>query len=265
MRDETGGSTAVRNFLMLKTIRVAGFAAAAAFLCAGNSAAASEATIQAQANPAAHAAAAAPVTPLETNAPAADAQQAVVPALPAPIADHSTADTALTPGRARPDRSEAIAPAPLPAPAAGVTAAAGTRRSLNDLVAEHAGADTSDEQFECLASAVYFESRGEPLEGQLAVAEVILNRVKSGRFRSTICDVVKQPSQFSFVRRGVIPAAPRHSAAWTRAVAIAHIAMQDLHDVTGEDSLFFHATYVSPAWGRPARRIARIGNHIFYR
>jgi spore germination cell wall hydrolase CwlJ-like protein len=130
-------------------------------------------------------------------------------------------------------------------------------------VAQHAAVETDDEQFECLASAVYFESRGEPLEGQLAVAEVILNRVASGRFRSTICDVVKQPSQFSFVRRGVIPEAPRGSAAWQRAVAIAHIALRDLADVTGDRSLFFHATYVNPGWGRP--RIARIGNHIFYR
>jgi spore germination cell wall hydrolase CwlJ-like protein len=136
---------------------------------------------------------------------------------------------------------------------------------LDDLVVEHAAAEIDDEQFQCLASAVYFESRGEPLAGQLAVAEVILNRVDSGRFRATICDVVKQPSQFSFVRRGVIPQPKRETAAWQRAVAVAHIAMNNLHDVTGDDSLFFHATYVNPNWGRPARRIARIGNHIFYR
>ena len=251
---------------MIKTIRAAGFAAAAAFLCTGNSAAA--ATTQDQVNPAAHAAAATPVTVLGTDAQAANADQATVPAPAAAVADHVTADTALTPGRARPDRPTATAPDPLagaePARApAGVTAAAGARRSLNDLVAEHAGAELNEEQFQCLASAVYFESRGEPLDGQLAVAEVILNRVKSGRFRSTICDVVKQPSQFSFVRRGVIPQPKRETAAWERAVAIAHIALNDLADVTGENSLFFHATYVNPGWGRP--RIAKIGNHIFYR
>jgi spore germination cell wall hydrolase CwlJ-like protein len=253
---------------MIKTIRAAGFAAAAAFLCTGNSTAA--ATAQDQVNPAAHAAAATPVTALGTDAPAATADQAIAPAPAAAVADHVTADTALTPGRARPDRLTATAPAsvaaaePVRAPA-GVTAAAaaGARRSLNDLVAEHAGAELDEEQFQCLASAVYFESRGEPLDGQLAVAEVILNRVKSGRFRSTICDVVKQPSQFSFVRRGVIPQPKRETAAWERAVAIAHIALNDLADVTGENSLFFHATYVNPGWGRP--RIAKIGNHIFYR
>jgi hypothetical protein len=260
---------------MFKTIRVAGLAAAAAFLCTGNSAAASQTDPQPQVSPALHAAAATPATPISTDTNATPIQQAPVQQAPlhqaiAPVefnmvAEHSTADTALTPGRARPDRSgsSAIAPAPIPAPSAGVTAAAGERRGLGDLVAEHAGAEIDDEQFQCLASAVYFESRGEPLDGQLAVAEVILNRVKSGRFRSTVCDVVKQPSQFSFVRRGVIPQPKRETTAWQRAVAIAHIAMNDLHDVTGESSLFFHATYVNPGWGRP--RIARIGNHIFYR
>jgi|GEM_PF-474723 len=251
---------------MFKTIRVAAYAAAAAFLCTANSAAASQAASEiSRANPAAQAAATAPATPLMIDAPIAAAEQAIIPAPAAIAAAPVDADTALTPGRVRPDRAGTVEAAPITARAPGVTAAAGERRDLDDLVAEHGAAPIADEQFECLASAVYFESRGEPLAGQLAVAEVILNRVKSGRFRATICDVVKQPSQFSFVRRGAIPEAPRHSAAWSRAVAIAHIALNDLHDVTGDNSLFFHATYVNPAWGRPARRIARIGNHIFYR
>jgi hypothetical protein len=258
---------------MLKTIRVAGFAAAAAFLCAANSAAAQDISADTQAAPAALAAET-PVTPTATNpssitpAPVliATPAPAEAAALPAPVAEQSKADGVVTPGRGRPDRQEAVAaPAPTATPNAGIVANAGLRRGLDDLVAEHAGVEVNDEQFQCLASAVYFESRGEPLAGQLAVAEVILNRVKSGRFRDTICDVVKQPSQFSFVRRGVIPTPARQSSAWERAVAIAHIALNDLHDVTGEDSLFFHATYVNPGWGRQSRRIARIGNHIFYR
>jgi len=230
---------------MFKTLRVAGIAAAAAFLCTGNAAAASDLN---PVDPAVHAAATTSVSPIAADAPFATPQAlAIVPA------DEQSLPS---PGRIDPERA-----APVQAPA-GVTAAA-EPRSLEALVEQHAAAEIADEQFECLASAVYFESRGEPLAGQLAVAEVILNRVKSGRFRSTICDVVKQPSQFSFVRRGVIPAAKRHTAAWSRAVAIAHIAMNDLHDVTGEKSLFFHATYVNPGWGRP--KIARIGRHIFYR
>jgi len=262
---------------MFKTIRVAGYAAAAALLCAFNSGASAQTTsAQPPVSPVAHATAAPPAASVETATPTiVPSPAAPAPVLPA-IADDSSADAALTPVRTtpdappaplrtRPDRQVEVTRASTPAsiPAPGITGVARADRDLEDLVARHAGADTSDEQFACLASAVYFESRGEPLEGQLAVAEVILNRVRSGRFRDTICSVVTQPSQFSFVRRGLIPQAPRHSAAWQRAVAIAHIALNDLHDVTGEESLFFHATYVNPRWGRP--RIARIGNHIFYR
>jgi hypothetical protein len=244
---------------MIKTFRVAGLAAAAAFLCSSPAAAAD----QAQVNPAVQAAAATPVTSLDLNTPTISADQAVVRTLPATTADQGNTATAL-PGRARPDRGSADA-APAAVPNGGVMAQAQVpaRRPLADLVAEHMGAENSDQQFQCLASAVYYESRGEPLEGQLAVAEVILNRVRSGRFRESICGVVTQPSQFSFVRGGAIPAAPRESAAWHRSAAIAHIAMNRLAEVTGDNSLFFHATYVSPNWGRP--RIAKIGNHIFYR
>lgn len=244
---------------MFKTFRVAAIAAAAALSCASPTAAAAEfgqVSLAARAAPA-------PISAVG-DAPLVNAERAVLTTLPAPVAETASADGAPTPAaepsRVRPDRLLA-SPTPLPTPNQGVTGHAG--RPLVELVAEHARSETGDEQFECLARAVYFESRGEPLEGQLAVAEVILNRVASGRFRATICDVVRQPSQFSFVRRGVIPEAPRESAAWQRAVAVAHIALQNLHDVTGENSLFFHATYVNPGWGRP--RIARIGNHIFYR
>ncbi|MBA3676075.1 MAG: cell wall hydrolase [Sphingosinicella sp.] len=137
-------------------------------------------------------------------------------------------------------------------------------RSLADLVAAHARIDVSDRELECLAGAVYFESKGEPLKGQLAVAEVILNRAGSGRFPKSICGVVTQKSQFSFVRGGRIPSIPRRSEAWRKAVAIAHIATNDLAKGSVGEALFFHARYVSPGWRR-LTRVASIGNHIFYR
>jgi hypothetical protein len=102
--------------------------------------------------------------------------------------------------------------------------AADRQRPLAELVAESATTDPRDAQAECLASAVYWESKGEPLAGQLAVAEVIINRAASGRFAPTLCGVITQRSQFSFVRGGRIPAPPRTAAAWRTAVAIAHIA-----------------------------------------
>ncbi len=137
------------------------------------------------------------------------------------------------------------------------------RRSLSQLVSDHAASNVDDEQTDCLARAVYFESKGEPLAGQLTVAEVIINRAKSGRFARTVCGVIRQPSQFSFVRGGVIPNPPRN-AHWRTAVAIARIAMQDLADGSAPRALFFHARHVSPRW-RNVTRVATVGNHVFYR
>lgn len=119
-----------------------------------------------------------------------------------------------------------------------------------------------DRDLECLATAVYFESKGEPLEGQLAVAQVILNRVDKGRFGRDICAVVKAPKQFSFVRGGQLPA-PRNMQQWETARAIAVIAAAEgWQDVVG-DATHFHAVYVDPRWR--LQRVAQIGNHIFYR
>lgn len=151
----------------------------------------------------------------------------------------------------------AVEPAPVAEPEKPV------RRSLAELVAEHSGTRTADDQHECLAGAVYFEAKGEPLHGQLSVAEVILNRARSGRFPASACGVVKQRGQFSFIRGGRFPAIARTSLAWKRAVAIAHIAVQDLADGPAPRALFFHAKYVSPRWR--LTRVAAVGNHIFYR
>lgn len=134
--------------------------------------------------------------------------------------------------------------------------------TLADLVRRHASTETADAEQRCLAIAVYYESKGEPLEGQLAVARVIMNRAQSGRFASTLCGVVRQPGQFSFVRGGSIPAA-RDSGNWRTAVGIAKIAQADLWNAKHEKALFFHAKRVAPGW-RMAR-MGSIGNHVFYR
>lgn len=135
--------------------------------------------------------------------------------------------------------------------------------SLADLVYENSASTTPDEESECLARAVYWESKGEPLEGQLAVARVIINRARSGRFASTLCGVVRQRSQFSFVHGGNIPAPPQGARDWQTAVAIARIAQANLAGCAASEALFFHARYVHPAWH--LTRIAALGNHIFYR
>ena len=137
-------------------------------------------------------------------------------------------------------------------------------RSLVDLIDLHDDRQANTAELECLAGAIYFESKGEPIEGQLAVAEVVLNRTKSGKFPTTICGVVKQRHQFSFVRGGRFPPIARASAAWRKAVAIAHIALDDLADSRAQSAMFFHATYVRPGW-RGLKRVAQVGRHIFYR
>lgn len=137
--------------------------------------------------------------------------------------------------------------------------------SLRELVAATSVDAPLSDQLRCLAGAIYFESRGEPLDGQLAVAQVIINRTESGQFPSSYCSVVYQPHQFSFVKRGRMPAIKTSSQAWKNAKAIAHIAHRGEWDSEARDSLFFHAKYVSPSWSR--RKVARatIQTHIFYR
>ena len=154
------------------------------------------------------------------------------------------------------DPEPAAAPSLAPEP---LTAAP----ALAELVAAHAGSETADEESECLARAVYWESRGEPLSGQLAVAEVVINRARSGRFSATLCGVVRQPSQFSFVRRGYIPQPPQASRDWHNAVAIARIATERLASGGAPQALFFHARRINPGWR--LTRIATVGNHVFYR
>jgi spore germination cell wall hydrolase CwlJ-like protein len=137
-----------------------------------------------------------------------------------------------------------------------------TADSLAELVSETKRPVDLDPELRCLAGAVYFESRGESLVGQLAVAHVVLNRAQSGRFPKSLCGVVHQKSQFSFVRGGKMPAV-REGTQWSNAVAIAQIARDGSWKNHAPGAMFFHARYVSPGWRKT--RIAQIDNHIFYR
>ena len=136
--------------------------------------------------------------------------------------------------------------------------------SLRDLIAFVPVDDRFNRELRCLAQGVYFESRGEPIDGQLAVAQVIVNRAESSVFPDDYCSVITQRSQFSFVKGGHIPE-PRSGAAWQRAKAIARIAHRGLWDSEAGDSLYFHATHVKPRWARAKTARAKIDRHIFYR
>ncbi|MEZ0244474.1 MAG: cell wall hydrolase [Sphingomonas sp.] len=143
---------------------------------------------------------------------------------------------------------------PLPKPASYTT--------LSAAVAAQDMPEDADSELHCLAVGIYYESKGEPLAGQLAVAEVILNRASSGRFARSVCGVLKQRGQFSFVRGGVLPTPPNNPA-WRKAMAVAQVAQKDLWDSPVDDALYFHARYVSPRWKRT--RVGTVGNHVFYR
>lgn len=180
----------------------------------------------------------------------------ILPGADAPAAD-DTADVstdAELPVNDSQKTEDDVAPEPKPAPV--------TADSLAELVAETPKPADIDPELRCLAGAVYFESRGESLPGQLAVAHVVINRAQSGRFPKSLCGVVHQKSQFSFVRGGRMPAV-RNAAQWNNAVAIAQIARDGSWKNHAPGALFFHARYVSPGWRKT--RIAQIDNHIFYR
>ena len=134
---------------------------------------------------------------------------------------------------------------------------------LPTLVAQLRGSDPGTREIECLAAGIYFESKSEPLAGQLAVGEVIANRTESGRFPKTYCGVLFQRGQFSFVRGKSWPHISKDGKQWKTAVAIAKIVDQDLKDSAVGNALFFHARRVHPGWRM--KRVASIGNHVFYR
>jgi spore germination cell wall hydrolase CwlJ-like protein len=136
---------------------------------------------------------------------------------------------------------------------------------LYALVDKFATSAQLDQQTSCLATAVYFEARGESLEGQLAVAHVVMNRAASRRYPPDWCSVVKQPAQFSFVRHGEFPQADTNSDAWRKAEAVAELAAANLVPSVGSDVLWYHANYVAPAWRRGLQEVQQIGAHIFYR
>jgi spore germination cell wall hydrolase CwlJ-like protein len=131
-------------------------------------------------------------------------------------------------------------------------------------------AEFEERERRCLSTAIYFEARGEPVRGQIAVAQVILNRVRSPQFPQTICGVVYQGQmqkgcQFSFACDGHTDM-PRDNDQWALAQDIAKQATSGqvwLPEVGY--STYYHANYVRPGWVNNMNKIDKIGNHIFYK
>lgn len=124
---------------------------------------------------------------------------------------------------------------------------------------------------QCLAENVYHEGRGEPLEGQYAIAEVTLNRVASPRFPDSICDVVHE-RRLDVLRGRYVGAfswtelevrRPR-GRAWQRARAVAAAVYDGKHQPLVPGALYYHATRIEPGWASTRQPLKRIGEHIFY-
>lgn len=122
----------------------------------------------------------------------------------------------------------------------------------------------------CLAKAVYFEARGEPLIGQVAIAEVVLNRIVDSRYPNTACGVVFQNQhrrhkcQFSFACDGQSDR-PRHTRSWEKALKVVALVMDGERSGIAKRATHYHATYVTPRWSAHLSKLGQVGSHIFYR
>ncbi len=137
---------------------------------------------------------------------------------------------------------------------------------------EAARAQRRAHDLQCLAENIYFEARGEPVQGQYAVAEVTLNRTRAPNFPHTICEVVHEArwdasrrrvvADFSWTELGDL--SPSDGTAWKQAMTVANAAYDDLHDPVVPGALYYHARSIRPAWARNRKAVATIGNHTFY-
>ena len=120
---------------------------------------------------------------------------------------------------------------------------------------------------DCLAATIYFESRGEPALGQYLVAEVIMNRVASSKYPDSICEVIKQPAQFSWFE-DTIPNIPKSSPQWWKAkeVALKFLSKEPVSTLNlSEGALFYHTIDIKPWWAKKKQKILRLSRHVFYK
>ena len=130
------------------------------------------------------------------------------------------------------------------------------------IVQDDAEYSASAAEIDCLVAAVHYEARGEPIEGRVAVVEVVLARRDSGKFPSNACAVIKQKAQFSFVKRGHIP--PVRPAAYETHKDLVMDVLEGRATSSARGATYFHASYVNPKWRHSFKRISRIGRHLFY-
>ena len=139
------------------------------------------------------------------------------------------------------------------------------------------------DQLECLALNIYHEARGESIEGQIAVSQVVVNRVADRRFPSTICDVIYQGqiSQWYLEAKGeIVPLRnrcqfswwcdgrsdrPKDMRAWGLALEVASGVMRNQYPDLTQGAMWYHASYVDPTWRHSLKHITSIDEHLFYK
>lgn len=133
--------------------------------------------------------------------------------------------------------------------------------------------DNKQRELTCLAKNVYYEARGEPLEGQFGVAEVTMNRVLDPRYPETVCEVVYQ-QRWDYIRKRHVSAfswtefdtvEEPQGREWTIAKSVADAAFHGRRTQTLQGAVHFHATHIQPSWSQGKEPVARIGRHMFYR
>lgn len=182
---------------------------------------------------------------------------------------------ALAPSASGPREAPVAAALAAPRGAMGLAATQGPAGRRMDAAAEAvalalAATPEGDAEWRCLAEALYFEARGEPLRGQIAVAEVVLNRRDSGRYPDTVCGVVNQGTgerdrcQFSYTCDGQSEAIADEEA-WARVGRVARAMLDGAPRGLTDGAMYYHADYTDPYWADIFAQTAQIGDHVFYR
>lgn len=122
--------------------------------------------------------------------------------------------------------------------------------------------EATDKDIHCLAQNIYHEARSEPLGGQVAVAQVTINRVKATNFKKSVCQIVFQPSQFSWTLNKRLKI--RDTKAWKTSLVIAKAVLTNSVRLPNFTATHYHTKQVNPRWNRNMEVLAVIGSHIFY-
>jgi spore germination cell wall hydrolase CwlJ-like protein len=145
------------------------------------------------------------------------------------------------------------------------------RSGVEAMPAGYVTATEKIRQLDCLTRNIYWEAASEPFEGKVAVAQVTMNRLASGRFGDTVCGVIYQKNifyervicQFSWVCETTHKTRPVYPPLWAESELVAKKVLLENFRLPGlKEALYYHADYVSPGWQKP--KIDKIGHHIFY-